>query len=293
MVSPSPMFHDLGRFSLFLFVLLVAPAGDAQVVMFSDEATWQGTLTSSALVDFDTLSDGETVGGQYPGITFSAFEAGFPRATSCLSFHVSPPHSLSSNSTACNLGGGGFAMDFDPPVTALGFWIGDLEFEGSVIELLDAQGLVIHTIDLLNLPQSPCPCPLVWAFSGFVSSTPIVRAQQSIGAADAVWFDDFTFGFGVAGTFLRGDANGDGRVSGLIDGLFLLNFGFVPGSPQPPCMSAADADDSGSFSGLVDGLFILNYWFVPGSSPPPPPGPTDCGPDPTNDSLECESPSCP
>ena len=89
--------------------------------------------------------------------------------------------------------------------------------------------------------------------------------------------------------FLRGDADASGSVAGIVDGVFLLTFQFVPGSPAPPCMSAADADDSGSVNGLVDGLYVLNFQFVPGSPPPPDPGPTACGPDPTDDPLVCET----
>ena len=96
------------------------------------------------------------------------------------------------------------------------------------------------------------------------------------------------------GQFRRGDTNADGSFSGLIDGLFLLNFGFVPGSPAPPCMDAADVDDGGSVNALVDGLFVLNFGFIPGSPPPPPPGPTDCGIDPTMDTVDCvDYPGCP
>ena len=93
--------------------------------------------------------------------------------------------------------------------------------------------------------------------------------------------------------FVRGDANGDGSVNGLQDGLFLLMFQFVPGSPAPPCDDAADADDSGNVNGLVDGLFVLNFQFIPGSPPPPDPGPSACGADPTGDDLDCSVMACP
>ena len=93
--------------------------------------------------------------------------------------------------------------------------------------------------------------------------------------------------------FLRGDADGDGTVNGLVDGLFVLNFQFIPGSPEPPCLDAADADDSGSVNGLVDGLFILNFQFA-GGAPPPDPGPMSCGEDPTADATLCAVPPvCP
>ena len=88
--------------------------------------------------------------------------------------------------------------------------------------------------------------------------------------------------------FLRGDADGDGIISGLVDGLFLLSFQFIPGSPAPPCDDAADVNDDGSVNGLVDGLFLLNFQFVGGSPPPPDPGPIDCGVDPSDDGLACE-----
>ena len=93
--------------------------------------------------------------------------------------------------------------------------------------------------------------------------------------------------------FIRGDANGDGAVTGLVDGFFVLLYQFVPGSPEPPCFDAADADDSGSLNGLADGVFLLNYQFVPTSPPPAAPGPLFCGNDPTDDPLSCDLfPAC-
>ena len=96
----------------------------------------------------------------------------------------------------------------------------------------------------------------------------------------------------VEGEFLRGDIDGNGTVNGLVDGLFVLAFQFIPGSPAPPCNDADDVDDSGTLNGLVDGLFLLNYQFIPASPAPPNPGPNTCGPDPTGDGLDCaESPA--
>lgn len=89
--------------------------------------------------------------------------------------------------------------------------------------------------------------------------------------------------------FRRGDADASGVVVGLVDGLFLLSYQFIPDSPPPPCLKAADGDDDGVVHGLIDGLYILNFQFIPGSPPPPPPGPTECGPDVTSDTLGCES----
>ena len=63
--------------------------------------------------------------------------------------------------------------------------------------------------------------------------------------------------------------------------------GRVPGSPPLPCFDAADADDDGVVNGLIDGLYILNYQFLPGFPPPPAPGPDECGADPTPDMAGC------
>ena len=103
----------------------------------------------------------------------------------------------------------------------------------------------------------------------------------------AVYVFDLT-----APPFIRGDADSDGTVNGLVDGLYVLLFQFAGGT-APPCFDAADADDSGTLNGLVDGLYILNFQFVGGSPPPPPPYPT-CGMDPTLDALNCAvGPGCP
>ncbi len=91
--------------------------------------------------------------------------------------------------------------------------------------------------------------------------------------------------------FKRGDANGDGSVSGLGDGLFVLRWHFIDDSPVPMCMDAADANDNGEVTGLGDGLFVLRWQFVDGAPVPPDPGPTCCGRDPTDDDdLDCETP---
>ena len=89
--------------------------------------------------------------------------------------------------------------------------------------------------------------------------------------------------------YLRGDFNGDGNVNFLVDALFGLNAGFVPGSPQPPCATAADANGDRSLNFLVDSLYMLNAGFVPGSPLPPLPYP-GCGLDQNGlDELGCDT----
>ncbi len=88
--------------------------------------------------------------------------------------------------------------------------------------------------------------------------------------------------------FVRGDADGSGSFGALVDGLFIFNFGFVPGSAIPPCMKSADADGDGGFTAIIDGIYCLNFGFVPGNPPPPPPFPA-CGDDPASP-LSCDMP---
>ncbi len=92
--------------------------------------------------------------------------------------------------------------------------------------------------------------------------------------------------------FLRGDVNGDGVVSSLLDALYLLVWTFSFG-PDPPCIASADADDNGSVSALLDALYLLQWVFDFGPDPPAP-GTKACGPDPGGPVLECETlPDCP
>ena len=58
------------------------------------------------------------------------------------------------------------------------------------------------------------------------------------------------------------------------------------GALAPSCMDAADANDDGKVD-LSDAVFGFGYLFL-GKEPPPSPGPSSCGPDPTQDGL----PSC-
>ena len=100
---------------------------------------------------------------------------------------------------------------------------------------------------------------------------------------------------GAPGSFLRGDVDGNGLFTGLVDGLYALGFQFQ-GGPAPPCLEAADADGNGSFNGsfngLVDALYLLTHQFQ-GGPPPPAPYPS-CGPDldPAG-TLGCGPNACP
>ena len=83
--------------------------------------------------------------------------------------------------------------------------------------------------------------------------------------------------------FERGDSNGDGGVD-IGDAIWSLSYLFT-GGRAPPCFDAADANDTGKLD-LSDPIFELNFLFLGGREPPSP-GTGACGPDPTEDQLEC------
>jgi hypothetical protein len=87
-----------------------------------------------------------------------------------------------------------------------------------------------------------------------------------------------------AADFIRGDANGDRKVT-ISDTSFLFGAMFL-GRSFPECVSAGDANDDG-FLDLSDGIALLSGLFMGGSPPPSPfPGP---GPDPTPSEFDCPS----
>ncbi len=86
--------------------------------------------------------------------------------------------------------------------------------------------------------------------------------------------------------FRRGDADATGPVNAPIDitdGVFLLNFLFL-GGQAPTCFDAADSDDSGGLE-ITDAVLLLNFLFLGGRAPSEPF--LECGPDPTDDDLDC------
>jgi RHS repeat-associated protein len=92
-----------------------------------------------------------------------------------------------------------------------------------------------------------------------------------------------------ASDFERGDCNADGQVN-IADAIYLLAHLFS-GGEDPLCFDAADTNDDGTIN-IADAIYLLAFLFSGGS---PPPEPFDiCGPDPTDDTLTCDSfPPCP
>ena len=83
--------------------------------------------------------------------------------------------------------------------------------------------------------------------------------------------------------FRRGDMNADDGVN-VADAIGLLEYVFQKGA-IPSCVKAADANDDGRVN-LVDAIDILSTLFQRGDSIREP---RDCGIDPTEDLLRCET----
>jgi len=86
---------------------------------------------------------------------------------------------------------------------------------------------------------------------------------------------------------LRGDANNDLTVD-VSDPVIIYSWLFN-GEPAPVCADAADANDDGEVD-ITDSIFLFVYLFL-GGPPPSQPFPY-CGPDPTEDSLDCLGSAC-
>lgn len=85
-------------------------------------------------------------------------------------------------------------------------------------------------------------------------------------------------------SFVRGDTNADGTRN-LSDAVSTLISLFQGGAP-PSCMKSADVNDDSTVN-LTDAIHLLSFLFNAGAAPfaPFP----ECGTDPTEDALTCES----
>ncbi|MDG1455087.1 MAG: hypothetical protein P8R38_02670, partial [Planctomycetota bacterium] len=55
---------------------------------------------------------------------------------------------------------------------------------------------------------------------------------------------------------------------------------------DPDCPDACDVNDDGSLN-IADAISLLNNLICCSQTVPPPPGPVNCGEDPTDDDLGC------
>lgn len=88
-----------------------------------------------------------------------------------------------------------------------------------------------------------------------------------------------------AAQLVRSDCNGDGNRD-VADAIFLLNFLFGSTGAALACEDACDVNDDGALD-VADPISNLSGLF--GGGPLPPAPHPMCGPDPTNDNLDCDT----
>jgi hypothetical protein len=80
------------------------------------------------------------------------------------------------------------------------------------------------------------------------------------------------------------------KTLGITDAIIILRVLFL-GDGIFICPDTADVDDIGTID-ITDPILILDYLYL-GGEPPYPPGPNECGEDPTGDPLPvCLGPGC-
>ena len=87
---------------------------------------------------------------------------------------------------------------------------------------------------------------------------------------------------GPGGSFVRGDANDDGRVD-LSDAIWIINY-LVRGGPPTACRRAVDVNDDGRHD-LSDPIYLVQYRFLGGAVIPSPY--PDCGKDRRQTDSNC------
>jgi hypothetical protein len=180
-----------------LLLLAACPPARAATTVYTNEAAFLAAAGTPTTIDFDLLSDGDAIAGQFAaeGVTFEGFNGGSAKTRAltippfCMDNHSEP---LSFQTVTDFQGGGGFQMSFAPPVDAVGLWIGDLEAVSgnTTLTLLDASNQSLGSFDLVaELGDSPC----IWKFFGVTSDVPIYAVSVSISPFDYVLFDDLYF----------------------------------------------------------------------------------------------------
>jgi hypothetical protein len=128
----------------------------------------------------------------------------------------------------------------------------------------------------------------------YTSGVPMVFYTRRTDASAWGVFDDVRIGCppteDPAREFRRGDCNADGDVD-LSDAVRTLGVLFL-GEETPGCLDACDSNDDG-VTDISDAVATLGALFL-GDPAPPAPGMHACGPDPSDDELDCQDyPPCP
>jgi|GEM_PF-1130265 len=124
-----------------------------------------------------------------------------------------------------------------------------------------------------------------------MGNPPVTNVMVVYGVSNPVIGQDGTVNLipALEPEIVRGDANTNGVIEPLADGITALNYLFLSGT-SVTCLDALDCNDDASVN-LADPILLLSWGFAMGS-PLPAPFP-DCGVDPTDDLLSCDASGCP
>ena len=137
---------------------------------------------------------------------------------------------------------------------------------------------------IFEIPQAAGQKQVSFAF--YYKGAAGVGAELWWWAIDDVMVTAETTGGGEQ--FVRGDVNDDGNVN-IADAISILSYLFA-GAEPPSCVKSADTNDDSQVN-IADAIFVLGYLFGGGPDPAAPFG--ECGTDPTEDALTCDSfPPC-
>lgn len=126
-----------------------------------------------------------------------------------------------------------------------------------------------------------------WDFSAR-RSTITVAYRSSLGSTNYLNLDYIEL-VPVGPVFERGDADANGALD-ISDAISILGYLYLGQPKELSCAKSADADDSGTLQ-ITDGVAVLRYLFLGDFAFSPPAG--ECGRDPSEDDLGCESfPPC-
>ncbi len=195
----------------------------------------------------------------------------------------------------------GFQFDlvFDPAAVLLVSATGGLaEDFGYSVDVGAASGTVLgFSLMLVEIPPTLVPGELtVVAFNcnGCPAGAPEICIENPVFAdvaANSIPTDIGPCNTASGATsYLRGDCNTDGGAN-VADAIFLLA-NLFSGGPLGTCGDGCDSNDDGALN-IADAIHFLAFLFS-GGPPPAAPGTLACGPDPTDDSLDCLTPGpCP
>ncbi len=177
-------------------IFAAAAPAHAALDIYTDPLAWQAALTSPnpvTSIDFDDLADGTPLAGQYPSVSFSAFNGGNPQAA-IYNFAHSGLNVVSLALPVLTGGGGGVAMDFAAAQQGVAFWYLDSEIAGNGVTVFNGAKQVLGSFEMVY----PNPNPIAWRFVGFVDSAQgIGRIEVAINGADMVALDSLQFAAAV------------------------------------------------------------------------------------------------